>query len=108
MIPNGILRANVLRTSFDALATQHDTLRASHDKLRKACSLIAAGPIDEPQIELTGDWEKGLFCGLEDREYHCDGYAGCVYGFEAAVERMQEWGQGVVEEALAEAEKVEG
>lgn len=80
-------------------------LIAAAPELLEACTLIAAGPVDEPQIDLVGDWEKGLFCGLEDKGFQCDGYAACVYGFEAGVERVLKWAQGIVHEPIAKVEK---
>lgn len=78
-------------------------LLASHERLLGACKALAAGPVDEPQIDLVGDYQKGLFCGLEDRGEQSDGYAACLYGFNEGVERALEWAQGEVHDAIAEA-----
>ena len=65
-----------------------------------ALQAIAAGPQDEPQIELTGEYEKGLYCGLEDVGLQGDGYGACEHGFHAGVERALEWAQGIAKGAL--------
>lgn len=69
-------------------------------ELVAACKDIATGPIDEPQIDLTGEYHTGLHCGLEDRDI-VDRYDACDHGFEKGVERALEWAQGVVEAVLA-------
>ncbi len=70
------------------------------DRHETALRAIKSGPTDEPQIDLTGDYEKGLFCGLEDVGLQGDGYGACRYGFEAGVERALEWAQGLATDAL--------
>ena len=90
------------------LGARLQRLRASHDRLLEAARLIAAGPVDEPQIDLVGDYQKGLFCGLEDVGLQGDGHKACLHGFEAGVERVLEWAQGIVHDAIAQAEEVTG
>ncbi len=60
---------------------------------------IAAGPVDEPQIDLTGDYLTGLHCGLEDQNID-DRYDACDYGFWKGVERACEWAQGIAQGAI--------
>jgi hypothetical protein len=79
----------------------------SEAKLLEACNEISAGPVDEPQIELSGEYETGLFCGLEDRDLQGTGYEACRYGFEVGVERGLEWAQGIILAAVAEADPLE-
>lgn len=69
------------------------------ERLRQAVEQILAGPIDEPQIDLVGEYQTGLFCGLEDRGLNGDPYGACLHGFECGVERALEWAQGIVREA---------
>ena len=80
-------------------------LIAAAPDLLAACEAIAAGPIDEPQIDLSGEWQTGLFCGLEDRSLQSDSYAACLYGFEAGVERVLEWAQGIIGDAKAKGDR---
>lgn len=79
-----------------AARAELDELRAELAELKGKQSEILAGPTDEPQIELAGEWETGLFCGLEDQNLQSDAYGACRYGFEAGVERTLEWAQGIV------------
>lgn len=76
----------------------------AYDGLLAAYNAILAGPVDEPQIELTGEYHTGLHCGLEDRDIS-DRYDACDYGFEKGVERALEWAYGVVETAIAKAKE---
>ena len=68
------------------------------EELLEARKLLLGGPVDEPQIELRGEWHQGLHCGLEDVGLQGDGYEACDYGFEAGVERALEWAQGLFSE----------
>lgn len=86
--------AVVLRTLVDLVEKYHK----SNAQLIAACNSILAGPVDEPQIELTGEHHTGLHCGLEDRDI-CDRYDACDYGFEKGVERTLEWAQGIIRAA---------
>lgn len=72
------------------------------DKLIEACKRLLEGPVDEPQIDLAGDYQTGLFCGLEDNGMQGDAYDACIYGFEKGVERALEWAQGIIESAMEE------
>lgn len=67
-------------------------------KAESALQKILAGPVDEPSVDCTGEYETGLFCGLEDRDIYYR-YDACKYGFEAGVERALEWAQGIAGEA---------
>lgn len=82
--------------AFAAARAELDELRAELAEAKGEHSEILAGPIDEPQLELAGEWETGLFCGLEDQNLQSDPYGACRYGFEAGVERMLEWAQGII------------
>lgn len=73
---------------------------SEHKRLKEAADKLLEGPTDEPQIELTGEWESGLYCGLEDQGMQGDAYAACHYGFQEGVGRALEWAQGVIIEAL--------
>lgn len=69
---------------------------ATEPDLTQLVRLLLAGPVDEPQIDLSADYQTGLFCGLEDRDLQYDPYKACLYGFEQGVERALEWAQGLV------------
>lgn len=84
------------------ISSGDDVVPSSAPSPCAACRLIAAGPVDEPQLDLEGDWRKGLFCGLEDVDRQRDPYEACIYGFEKGVERVLEWAQRIVEDAIKE------
>ena len=46
--------------------------------------------MDKPAVQASGEWQTGLFCGLEDRNI-TDRYEACMYGYEQALEKVQEW-----------------
>jgi len=46
--------------------------------------------MDKPAVQATGDWQTGMFCGLEDKNI-TDRYEACIYGYEQALEKVQEW-----------------
>lgn len=60
--------------------------------------------MDCDAIQCNGDWQTGMFCGLEDRNI-TDIYDACMYGYEMALKRVREWVLDGLEEAIAEAEK---
>ena len=59
------------------------------DGLVEACE-GALKAMNEPAVQATGDWQTGMFCGLEDRNI-TDRYDACMYGHEQALEKVQEW-----------------
>ena len=60
--------------------------------------------MDSPAVSCQGEWQTGMFCGLEDRGI-TDRYDACMYGYEHALERVREWVLGEFEAAIAEAEE---
>jgi len=63
----------------------------------------AANAMDKPAVQGEGDWQRGMFCGLEDRGI-TDRYDACVYGYDKALERVQEWVIAGLEALLDEEE----
>ena len=59
-----------------------------------------ANCIDAPDIDATGDWQKGLHCGVEDRDCR-DCYDGADYGHTVGVEKALEWASNEAKHALA-------
>jgi hypothetical protein len=59
-----------------------------------------ANCIDAPDIDATGDWQKGLHCGVEDRDCR-DRYDGADYGHTVGVEKALEWASNEAKHALA-------
>lgn len=96
--------------SHDKLQKQADFLtlgllqeKQKVTKLLEACK-VALEAMDKPAVQATGEWQQGLFCGLEDRNI-TDRYEACMYGYEQALEKVQEWVLCNFEIAIAEAEK---
>ena len=82
----------------------HDKLTEENEKLLKACKYVRDG-MCKPAVLCDGDWQTGLFCGLEDHSI-TDCYEACMYGYNKALERVTEWATGdYLEEAIALAEK---
>ncbi len=73
-------------------------LQAKLDKgkrtIRAAIETMTSG-----SIQATGEWQTGMFCGLEDRDI-VDRYDACMYGYEKALARVQEWIIDGLEQAL--------
>uniref|UniRef100_A0A6M3XHA3 Uncharacterized protein n=1 Tax=viral metagenome TaxID=1070528 RepID=A0A6M3XHA3_9ZZZZ len=60
--------------------------------------------MDKPAVRCEGEWQTGMFCGLEDRDI-TDRYDACVYGYETAIKKVKEWAIGHLEAALAKEQK---
>ena len=73
----------------------------SWKRARVAVELLLDGPGDNPKIDLVGEWQTGLFCGLEDRGLQNDAYEACLFGYERGVEAAIEWMQFHACEAAA-------
>jgi hypothetical protein len=74
----------------------------SHKALVEACQNVLDG-MEKPAVLNQGEWQTGLFCGLEDQGI-TDRYDACLYGYEKAIERVREWAtDGYITEALAKA-----
>lgn len=95
--------AGVAQVATETLQEKLDAVTAQRDTLLAALKEIEDGPTDEPQVENTGEWQTGVYCGLEDRDIR-DRYQACDYGFEKGAERAIEWAQNVVAAAIAKAE----
>jgi len=83
-----------------ALATYIRSLEAQNAKMREALEEIAKGTNDE-SVNCSGDYLKGLMCGVEDDGLQSDGYGGASYGFENGRDRAMEWAQGISKTALS-------
>ena len=71
-----------------------DLLAACHNAVNR---------MDDSPVQACGEWQTGLFCGLEDRNI-TDRYDACMYGYDKALERVQEW---IIDEIEAAIEKAE-
>lgn len=60
--------------------------------------------IETDAVQGTGEWQTGMFCGLEDRNI-TDRYDACQYGYEAALDRVREWVIEPLNAALGEEAK---
>lgn len=54
---------------------------------------------DAPDIDATGEWQTGLYCGVEDRDCQ-DRYQGAAYGHTVGVEKGLEWASNEAKHAL--------
>ena len=88
--------AQLEREKADAIATKDAELA----RLREALQRISDGT-DAPDIDLSGDWQTGLYCGVEDRDCQ-DRYEGADYGYSQGVERTLEWAGNEADYALKE------
>ena len=73
-------------------------LKAENAKLKEALQHIIEH-MDCPAIQCEGEWQTGMFCGLEDRGI-TDRYDACLYGYNHAIERVNEWALCEIEQAL--------
>ncbi len=80
---------------FSFMADKDELIKKS----RVAMEEIKKGP-NEPEINLSGDYNQGLMCGVEDVGHQKDGYSACVYGFEVARDRVTDWAAGIAESFL--------
>ena len=60
-----------------------------HDELVKALQDALKNMQSEP-VECRGDWQRGMFCGLEDGGTN-DIYEACLFGYERALGKVEEW-----------------
>ena len=67
-------------------------------RLREALQRISDGT-DAPDIDISGEWQTGLHCGVEDRDCQ-DRYEGADYGYSQGVERTLEWAGNEADYAL--------
>ena len=70
--------------------------------LLEACE-AALKSMEDPPVQCTGEWETGLFCGLEDRDI-TDRYDACRHGYDMALEKVREWMLEMLEDAIAKAQ----
>jgi len=86
--------------------TQHSLLKSvkkQRDELLEACKKVLIG-FDRDAVQNNGEWQTGLFCGLEDRNI-TNIYDACLHGYEKALDRVMEWSLGEhLEQAIANAE----
>lgn len=73
-------------------------LQAKNERLKKELKYIKE-QMDCPAIQCEGDWQTGMFCGLEDRNI-TDRYDACMYGYNHAIERVKEWALCGINQAL--------
>lgn len=89
-----IKTAKVALKKLQAKANSHDDLLAALESALKN--------MDNDAVQCAGDWEKGLFCGLEDVNI-TDRYEACMFGYEKALEKVREWVLCGFDEAIAKA-----
>jgi hypothetical protein len=62
--------------------------------------------MDSDAVQCNGDWQTGLFCGLEDVGTN-DIYEACLHGYEKALDKVQEWVLCNFEAVLAKYEEID-
>jgi hypothetical protein len=78
--------------------------------LRHAIALAESGVVEALEsvqsgmesdaVLCSGEWQTGMFCGLEDKGIQ-DRYEACEYGYNVALDRVADWATGGVKSALA-------
>ncbi len=71
-------------------------------KLKEALEYIVE-KMDCDAVLCVNNWKTGLFCGLEDMDI-TDRYDACMYGYNKALDRVEEWALCGIEEALEQLE----
>jgi hypothetical protein len=96
------IKCEDLKLLVDELETLRAQLAEKDAMLGKCVEALKriAGCADAPDIDAIGDWQKGLHCGVEDRECR-DRYDGADYGHTVGVERALEWASNEAKHALA-------
>lgn len=92
---------HLLECKDHPLMKRIDTLKTKCDKLVEALANIQE-QMECPAIQCEGKWQTGMFCGLEDRGI-TDRYDACLYGYNHAIERIEEWALSGIDESLKEA-----
>jgi len=90
------------------ITSKLEAMNCISELVRQRDDLLAAlkGALEgmnKPAVQATGEWQTGLFCGLEDRGIK-DRYEACMYGYEQALEKVQEWVLCDFEAAIAKAQ----
>ena len=75
--------------TFKPRAEANARLIAAAPDLLAACE-DALEAMNTPAVQAEGEWQQGLFCGLEDRDL-TDRYEACMYGYEQALSKIEEW-----------------
>ena len=60
--------------------------------------------MESEPVQGVGEWQRGLFCGLEDRGI-TDRYESCQYGYNQALDKVQEWIIDGMDQIIAKAEE---
>ena len=86
------LRDDILAGTVVIVTKDHfnqlELVAVSRSELLKACENAVKQMQDDP-VQGVGEWQQGLFCGLEDREIN-DRYEACQYGYNKALDKVQE------------------
>jgi ribosomal protein L37E len=90
------------QTSTFEPGISYEELKQQRDDLLEACK-EALESMENPAVLCQGEWQQGLFCGLEDQVI-TDRYEACMFGYERALEKVREWVLFSFEEVIAKAE----
>ena len=91
-----------LFTAIVKLQAELTQTKKQRDDLLLACK-HAGDAMELDPVLCNGEWQTGMFCGLEDRNI-TDRYDACIYGYETALNKVQEWIISILDEAIAEVE----
>lgn len=72
-----------------AIEAMSRKLRAENERYRKALEQAIKTMESEP-VQGVGEWETGMFCGLEDMDI-TDRYQAFRSGYDKALDKVQEW-----------------
>ena len=75
-------RDQCLERATKYLQTQLDAHKTA---IAQAIEIMSSEP-----VQGLGEWETGMFCGLEDVGI-TDRYEACRYGYDRAIEKVHEW-----------------
>lgn len=86
------------KADITRMAKQIDEQNKENKRLKSTIEQAIETMGGEP-VQGNGEWETGMFCGLEDRAIQ-DRYIACRYGYDSALEKVQEWIIDEFEQAL--------
>lgn len=106
-----LLQAMGNSASVDIAIEKWKKLKAEIEQQQKIIRELVKAPqkaiktMESAPVQANGEWETGMFCGLEDRRI-TDRYEACRYGYDSALEKVQEWIIDELEPTFTKAEEM--